>query len=32
MIARMKDECMLLPLNYSNIPNYQYIGEDFRGL
>ncbi|MBR5244829.1 MAG: spermidine/putrescine ABC transporter substrate-binding protein, partial [Clostridia bacterium] len=23
---------MLLPLNYSNIPNYQYIGEDFRGL
>ena len=32
MIARMKDEGMLLPLNYSNIPNYQYIGEDFRGL
>ena len=32
MIARMKAEGMLLPLNYSNIPNYQYIGEDFRGL
>ena len=32
MIARMKDEGMLLPLNYNNIPNYQYIGEDFRGL
>ena len=23
---------MLLPLNYDNIPNYQYISEDFRGL
>ena len=32
MIARMKNEGLLLPLNYSNIPNYQYIGEDFRGL
>ena len=32
MIARMKDEGMLLPLNYSNIPNFQYIGEDFRNL
>ena len=32
MIARMRDEGMLLPLNYDNIPNYQYIGEDFRGL
>jgi len=32
MIARMKAEGMLLPLNYSNIPNYQYIGDDFRGL
>jgi len=32
MIARMRNEGLLLPLNYSNIPNYQYIGEDFRGL
>lgn len=32
MIAKMLEEDMLLPLNYSNIPNYQYIGEDFRGL
>ncbi len=32
MIARMIDEGMLLPLNYDNIPNYQYIGENFRGL
>ncbi len=32
MIARLVDEGMLLPLNYDNIPNYQYIGEDFRGL
>lgn len=32
MIARMKNENMLLPLNYDNIPNYQYIGESFRGL
>ncbi len=32
MIARMKDEGMLLPLNYDNIPNYQYIDESFRGL
>ncbi|MCR5135472.1 MAG: extracellular solute-binding protein [Oscillospiraceae bacterium] len=32
MIARMADEGMLLPLNFDNIPNYQYIGENFRGL
>ncbi len=32
MIARMAQEGMLLPLNFDNIPNYQYIGEDFRGL
>lgn len=32
MIARMREENMLLPLNFENIPNYEYIGEDFRGL
>ena len=32
MIARMLEADMLLPLNYSNIPNFQYIGEDFRNL
>ncbi len=32
MIARMIQEDMLLPLNFDNIPNYQYIGESFRGL
>ena len=32
MIARMRDEGMLLPLNYDNIPNYENIAEDFRGL
>lgn len=32
MIARMIGEDMLLPLNFDNIPNYQYIPEDFRGL
>ena len=32
MIARMKDEGMLLPLNFDNIPNYQYIGENYRNL
>ncbi len=32
MIARMAGEGMLLPLNFENIPNYQYISEDFRGL
>lgn len=32
MIARMIDEEMLLPLNFDNIPNYEYIDESFRGL
>ena len=32
MIARMKDEGMLLPLNFDNIPNYQYINDSFRNL
>ena len=30
MIARLIQEDMLLPLDFSNIPNYQYIDEDFR--
>ena len=32
MIARLVMENMLLPLDHSLIPNYEYIGEDFRGL
>lgn len=32
MIARMAGEGMLLPLNFENIPNYEHISEDFRGL
>ena len=32
MIARMAAEDMLVPLNFANIPNYQYIDESFRGL
>ena len=32
MIARLKEEDMLLPLNFDNIPNYQYINESFKGL
>lgn len=32
MIARMKDENMLLPIDFDNIPNYEHIGESFRGL
>ncbi len=32
MIARMIDEDMLLPLDFGNIPNYQYIDEGFHGL
>lgn len=32
MIARMAQEDMLLPLDFANIPNYQYIDEGFRGL
>ena len=30
MIARMIEEDMLLPLDYRNIPNYQYIDENFK--
>ena len=30
MIARMIDEDMLLELNFDNIPNFQYIDEEFR--
>ena len=30
MIARLIEEDMLLPLNFDNIPNYQYIDENFR--
>ena len=32
MVARLIAEDMLLPLNFDNIPNYQYIDEDFRNL
>ena len=32
MIARLRDEDRLLPLDFDNIPNYEYIGESFRGL
>jgi len=32
MIARMAEEGMLLPLDFDNIPNYQYIDEDFKSL
>ena len=32
MIARMAEENMLLPLNFENIPNYQYVDEDFKNL
>ena len=30
MVARLISEDMLLPLNFDNIPNYQYIDENFR--
>ena len=30
MVARMIDEDMLLEIDYSNIPNYQYIDEEFK--
>ena len=30
MIARLINEDMLLPLDFDNIPNYQYIDENFR--
>lgn len=32
MIQRMAEEGMLLELDYENIPNYQYIGDSFRGM
>ena len=32
MIARMAAEGLLLPLNFDNIPNYQYIEDTFKGL
>ena len=32
MIARMREEGMLLPLDFDNIPNARYIGESFRNL
>ncbi len=32
MIARMASEDMLLELDFSNIPNYKYIDDEFKGL
>lgn len=32
MVARMREESMLLPLDFENIPNYQYIEPSFHGL
>ncbi|MBQ1545066.1 MAG: spermidine/putrescine ABC transporter substrate-binding protein [Clostridia bacterium] len=32
MIERMKDEGMLLPINFDNIPNYKYIMDQYKGL
>ena len=32
MIARMIEEDLLLPLNYDNIPNAQYVNDSFKGL
>ena len=32
MIARMAEEGLLQPLNFENIPNYQYIEDSFHGL
>ena len=32
MIAKMREENMLLPLDFDNIPNYQNIDSTFRGL
>ena len=32
MIARMAEENMLLPLDFANIPNYEYIEDSFKGL
>ena len=30
MIARMREEGLLLPINYDNIPNYKYIDDNFK--
>lgn len=32
MIAKMANEGMLAELDFDNIPNYDYIGEDYKGL
>ena len=32
MIEKMKNEDMLAKIDYNNIPNYKYIGEEFRNL
>ena len=32
MIERLREEDMLAPLNFDNIPNYQYIDENFKNL
>ncbi len=32
MVERMIDEDMLLPIDFSNIPNYKNIGDEFKGL
>ena len=32
MIARMAGEGLLQPLNFENIPNYQYLDDNFKGL
>lgn len=32
MIARMREENMLLPINFDNIPNYKNISDSFRNL
>ncbi|MCH5198602.1 MAG: ABC transporter substrate-binding protein [Oscillospiraceae bacterium] len=32
MISKMIDEDLLAELNFDNIPNYQYIGEEYKGL
>lgn len=32
MIQRMKDENLLAKLNFDNIPNYQYIGDQYKNL
>ena len=32
MIARMAGEGLLQTLNFDNIPNYQYIDDNFKGL